>query len=78
FIKRLVGLPGDHVVVHNDRITINGQPVPFKVVSRYNDGCYINMQLAQEHLGGHEHQALLCPTRIDHPLVPPAGCNRRD
>src|SRR5581483_6699057 len=29
FIKRLVGLPGDHVEVENDRITINGKPVQF-------------------------------------------------
>ena len=28
FIKRLVGLPGDHIVVRDNRLTINGQPVP--------------------------------------------------
>ena len=28
YIKRLVGLPGDHVVVQDDRIIINGKPVP--------------------------------------------------
>ena len=28
FIKRLVGLPGDHVVVRDNRITINGVPRP--------------------------------------------------
>jgi signal peptidase I len=78
FIKRLVGLPGDHVVVHNDRVTINGQPVPFKILSAYNDGCYLNMQLAEEHLGEHVHQAMLCPTRIERQPVTPAGCNRRE
>src|SRR5690349_7905062 len=31
FIKRLVGLPGDHVEVRDNRIVINGQPVPFTV-----------------------------------------------
>src|SRR6202012_4503329 len=77
YIKRLVGLPGDHVVVHNDRVTINGQPVPFKIISDYNDGCYLNMQLAEEHLGEHVHQAMLCPTRIERQPVTPAGCNRR-
>jgi signal peptidase I len=78
FIKRLVGVPGDHVVVHNDRVTINGQPVPFKIISPYNDGCYINMQLAEEHLGAHIHQTMLCPTKIEHEYVTPAGCNRRE
>ena len=28
YIKRLVGLPGDHVQVMNDRVTINGKTVP--------------------------------------------------
>jgi signal peptidase I len=31
YIKRLVGLPGDHVQVTNDRVTINGKVVPFQV-----------------------------------------------
>src|SRR4029077_8636279 len=31
FIKRLVGLPGDHVEVHDNLIIINGKPVPFYV-----------------------------------------------
>src|SRR6201996_6775940 len=65
FIKRLVGLPGDHVEVRNDRITVNGTPVPFKIVAPYNDGCYVNFQLAQETLGTHQHQAMLCPVPLD-------------
>ena len=28
YIKRLVGLPGDHVEVRDDHIYVNGQPVP--------------------------------------------------
>ncbi|MBV8342890.1 MAG: signal peptidase I, partial [Gammaproteobacteria bacterium] len=41
FIKRLVGLPGEHVEVHDNLILINGRPVPFYVGrARYNDGCY--------------------------------------
>src|SRR6185312_9415905 len=78
FIKRLVGVPGDHVEVDNDRITVNGKPVPFTVVSQYNDGCYVNFQLAREQLGTHEHQAMLCPTDIDFHPDPLPGCNRRD
>lgn len=78
YIKRLVGLPGDHVEVRSDRITINGQPVPFKIIAPYNDGCYINMQLAEEHLGAHVHQSMLCPVPLFPSPVTPAGCNRSE
>jgi signal peptidase I len=78
YIKRLVGLPGDHVEVRSDRITINGQPVPFKIIAPYNDGCYINMQLAEEHLGAHIHQSMLCPVPLFPSPVTPAGCNRSE
>jgi signal peptidase I len=76
FIKRLVGLPGDHVEVHDNLIVINGKPVPFYVgPKRYNDGCYVNMSLARERLGTHWHEAMFCPVAIDRqPLLP--GCNR--
>ncbi len=78
YIKRLIGLPGDHVQVRSDRITINGQPVPFKIISAYNDGCYINMQLAEEHIGNHVHQSMLCPVPLFPSPVTPAGCNRSE
>src|SRR5579871_1562218 len=76
FIKRLVGLPGDHVEVHDNLIVINGQPVPFYVgPHRYNDGCYVNFSLAREQLGAHRHEAMFCPVGIDRqPLLP--ACNR--
>src|SRR5580700_9967881 len=78
YIKRLVGLPGDHVQVTHDRITINGKPVPFQVVAPYDDGCYLNMQLAVEQLGSHTHQAMLCPVPLNMTAEPPPGCNRRN
>jgi len=78
YIKRLVGLPGDHVEVRSDRITINGKPVPFRIIAPYNDGCYINMQLAEEHIGEHVHQSMLCPVPLFPSTVTPAGCNRSE
>jgi signal peptidase I len=78
YIKRLVGLPGDHVEVRNDKITVNGQPVPFKVLGAYNDGCYVNFQLAQEQLGAHTHEAMLCPVPLDVSPAPLPGCNRKE
>src|SRR6202163_690019 len=35
YIKRLVGLPGDRIQVTNDRITVNGNAVPFDIVGPY-------------------------------------------
>ena len=78
FIKRLVGLPGDHIQVRNDRITVNGLAVPFKIVGPYNDGCYVNFQLIAERLGSHDHHAMVCPVPFQPTPSPLAGCNRRE
>jgi signal peptidase I len=76
FIKRLVGLPGDHVQVRDNLITINGKPVPFYVGrQRFNDGCYVNMSLAHEGLGAREHEVIFCPVALDRQPVLP-GCKR--
>jgi signal peptidase I len=76
FIKRLIGLPGDHVEVRDNHITVNGVPVPMQIgAARFNDGCYINFALATEELGKHRHEAMFCPVAIDRqPLLP--ACNR--
>jgi signal peptidase I len=76
FIKRLVGLPGDHVEVRDNLISINGQQVPFYVGrQRFNDGCYVNMSIAREQLGRHTHEAIFCPVALDrNPVLP--SCKR--
>ena len=76
FIKRVVGLPGDSVRVRNDQLIINGQPVPLTGDARYNDGCYLNMRLAEEQLGAHHHQTLSCHTSDYLMAAPLASCNR--
>jgi signal peptidase I len=78
YIKRLVGLPGDKVVVKDDRIWVNGEAVPFDVTGPYNDGCYVNMQQAIEHLGKHNHRTMFCPTPLDMTPTPLPGCNRKE
>src|SRR6185437_11652440 len=78
WIKRVVGLPGDHVTVRNDRLVVNGTAVPFRIVGTYSDGCYENMQLATELLGTHSHQALLCPIPLQVTADPLPGCKRSD
>jgi signal peptidase I len=62
YIKRLAGLPGDHVEIVSDQLIINGQPVPLQSDGRYDDGCYHNMRLSTEVLGAHRHQTLSCLT----------------
>jgi signal peptidase I len=77
FIKRLVGLPGDHVEVQDNRIIINGKPVDFTIEKdRYTDGCYVNLVRAEERLGSHAHETIFCPVALDRQPVLPA-CNRR-
>ena len=77
YIKRVVGLPGDRVRVLNDQLIINGQPVPLRLVSRYNDGCYHNFRLDSEVLGHHEHELLSCQTPEDLVVPATAACPRQ-
>jgi signal peptidase I len=77
YIKRLVGLPGDRVQVHNDQLIINGQPQPMQNLGRYNDGCYANMQLSLESIGTHRHEMMSCRTPEGSlQAAPVASCNR--
>ena len=87
YIKRLVGLPGDRVEVHDDHLVINGEPIPFQDAGKFNDGCYANVGLATERLGEHTHQVMHCrsPDRMHSPAelvfngrqVPPMACERK-
>jgi signal peptidase I len=77
YIKRLVGLPGDRVAVHNDRVIVNGQPVMTVDRGLYDDGCYEGMHLAEEQLGRHSHDILFCPTTSEIAVEPLPTCNRR-
>lgn len=75
YIKRLVGLPGDHVVVVNDQVFINGEQVKTDMGGFYNDNGYINAQLAEETLGDVKHQVMYLPGSFpkDFEAVVPAG-----
>ena len=76
FIKRLVGLPGDHVRIRSNQLIINGVPVPLQLDGRYDDGCYHNMREATEILGNHRHQTLACLTPHEIAAEPSASCSR--
>jgi signal peptidase I len=76
YIKRLVGLPGDHVRVESDQLIINGTPVPLSLDGRYDDGCYHNMRLSTELLGTHRHHTLSCLTPNEIQVPASAFCDR--
>ena len=64
--------------VENDRVYVNGEPLPEAEAGRYTDGCYVNMRLSEVQTGKHRHNVLSC--RTPDPLanlVPLPGCDRR-
>ncbi len=64
YIKRIVGLPGDEVAYINQKLSINGQPVP--TVSKgehYDDDSLSYAPLFTEKLGNVEHQIRVDPRR---------------
>ena len=63
YIKRLVGLPGDHVVVREKRVYVNGEPQPVQVDGIYEGFGYTGDQIGRETLGGVEHRVLYDPSR---------------
>jgi signal peptidase I len=76
FIKRLVGLPGDHIVVRDNRITINGVAVPLSPDGVYAGGYgFTGSELALERFGAEQHIIMFAPNRgpTDFETVVPAG-----
>ncbi|MDD5403762.1 MAG: signal peptidase I [Sulfuricella sp.] len=65
YIKRVVGLPGDHVVYRDKHLIINGQAVPMEEQGEFGyekSGLnYVTAKLAYEQLGSHKHAVLLLP-----------------
>ena len=76
FIKRLVGLPGDHILVRNNRLTINGEEISVKPDGIYSDGYGFNgSELERERFGATTHIIMLAPERYatDYDTVVPEG-----
>jgi signal peptidase I len=75
-IKRLIGLPGDHIVVRDNRLTINGAPVALAADGRYEGGFgFTGAPLEKEMFGDHTHEIMLAQNRYaaDFDGVVPAG-----
>jgi signal peptidase I len=61
-IKRLIGLPGDHVVVRDNNIWINGQLVPRQPAGTFTgDEAFDGAELAREGLDHAEHTVMFAP-----------------
>lgn len=75
YIKRLVGLPGDHIRVVNDHVFINDQPLKVELGGLYNEHGYVDAQLGEEALGEVRHQVMYLPGAFprDFDAVVPAG-----
>ena len=68
YIKRVVGLPGDTVAYLNQKLFVNGQPVPEQAQNNfYDDDAMVYRPLFTEKLGAVEHSILVDPAR----LLPP-------
>jgi signal peptidase I len=76
FIKRLIGLPGDRIVVRDNQIIINGTTVPEQRDGVYSGGYgFSGSTLALEQFGAEQHVVMFAPDRgsTDYEAVVPAG-----
>jgi signal peptidase I len=77
YIKRLVGLPGDRVEVHDDHLVINGETVELRGGEVLNDNCYAGVRLFEETLGSHTHQVMSCRSESSLIGAPLPDCDRK-
>jgi len=64
YIKRVVGIPGDEVAYLNQKLSINGQPVPTKALGEFYDEDSLRyVPMFSEQLGAVEHRILVDPKR---------------
>lgn len=61
YIKRIVGLPGDHIVYRNKTLYINGVMMQRDVIGPYTGPDADGAELSREHLGSVEHEMLTIP-----------------
>jgi signal peptidase I len=64
YIKRLIGLPGDHIVVRDNRLTINGAPVRLAADGIYSgEYGFPGAPLGVERLDKRDHVVMFAPDR---------------
>jgi len=86
-IKRLIGLPGDHIIVKDNRLMVNGTAIPQTPAGSYSDDYgFAGAPLEKERIGAADHLIMLAPAltaRDFEGIVPPGhyffmGDNRND
>jgi signal peptidase I len=76
YIKRLIGLPGDHIVVRDNTLFINGARVPAKRDGEYVGGYgFFGAETEVERMGDRDHVIMLDHNRMtkDYETVVPPG-----
>jgi len=80
YIKRVIGVPGDHIVYKNKQLTINGQKVSQTFVKNTIDhepgASNLPVKVYEENLEGVKHQIYVYPTggaTVDYNVVVPKG-----
>lgn len=61
YIKRIIGLPGDHIVYRGETLYINGVQIPDKALGLYAGLDVMGAILHQERLGNMTHDLLIIP-----------------
>ncbi len=56
YIKRVIGIPGDHVRYHNKRLYVNDELVPLTYVERFTDESGRVVRVYEEALGGRRYR----------------------
>ena len=76
YIKRVIGLPGDHIAYYNKVLYVNGKAVPREYVGEYRGpGEEHAAKQYTENLAGVKHAMLLIPSRpgLDAEYIVPDG-----
>jgi len=63
YIKRVIGLPGDHIAYYNKVLYVNGEPVARDFVGQYKGPGQTSATEYVEKLSGVDHAMLLLPAR---------------
>lgn len=63
YIKRIIGLPGDHIAYYNKQLYINGKPIERDFIGQYTGPGQTFANEYVEKLEGVDHEMLLLPAR---------------
>ena len=63
YIKRVIGLPGDHIAYYNKVLYVNGEPVEREFVGQYKGPGQTFANEYKEKLDNSEHSMLLLPAK---------------